>query len=71
MDAMAAKGKKSKQRKKLVKKLAKKVIKKAKKEAKKEKKKKKLNAAIEDTEVENTDDKAVDGDEPSPSPFST
>ena len=34
-DAMARKGKKSKQRKKLVKKLAKKVIKKAKKEAKK------------------------------------
>ena len=34
-DAMAGKGKKSKQRKKLVKKLAKKVIKKAKKEAKK------------------------------------
>jgi uncharacterized protein (DUF305 family) len=35
-DAMAGKGKKSKQRKKLVKKLAKKVIKKAKKEVKKE-----------------------------------
>jgi hypothetical protein len=34
-DAMAGKGKKSKQRKKLVKKLAKKVIKKAKKEEKK------------------------------------
>ena len=34
-DAMAGKGKKSKQRKKLFKKLAKKVIKKAKKEAKK------------------------------------
>ena len=70
---MAEKGKKSKQRKKLVKKLAKKVIKKAKKEAKKEKKKKKLNAAIEDTEVENTGlkDKVADGDEPPPSPFST
>jgi hypothetical protein len=35
-DAMAGKGKKSKQRKKLVKKLAKKVIKKAKKEVKEE-----------------------------------
>ena len=35
-DGMAGKGKKSKQRKKLVKKLAKKVIKKAKKEVKKE-----------------------------------
>jgi hypothetical protein len=62
MDAMARKVKKSKQRKKLVKKLAKKAIKKTKKE---------LN--IEDIEVENTDleDKAVDGDEPPPSPFST
>jgi hypothetical protein len=44
-DAMAVKGKKSKQRKKLVKRLAKKVIKKAKKEVKKE----------ENTEVDRSD----------------
>ena len=44
-DAMAGKGKKSKQGKKLVKKLAKKVIKKAKKEVKKE----------ENTEVDRSD----------------
>jgi hypothetical protein len=69
MNAMVGKVKKSKQRKKPVKKLAKKVLKKA----KKEEKKKKLNAATEDTEVENTDleDDAVDGDEPPPSSFST
>jgi len=69
MDAMVKKGKKSKQRKKLVKKLAKKVIKKAKKEVKKKKK-----GLREDTEVENTDldDKAVDdGDELPAYPFST
>jgi uncharacterized protein (DUF305 family) len=65
---MARKSKKSKQRKKPVKKLAKKVVKEAKKEVKKKKKE-----LIGDTEVENTglDDKAVDGDEPPPSPFST
>jgi vacuolar-type H+-ATPase subunit H len=68
MDAMGKKGKRSKQRKKLVKKLAKKVIKKAKKEVKKKKKK-----LIEDTEVENTDldDKAAGGDELPAYPFST
>jgi vacuolar-type H+-ATPase subunit H len=68
MDAMVKKGKKSKQREKLVKKLAKKVIKKAKKEVKKKKK-----GLIEDTEVENTDldDKAVDGDKLPAYPFST
>ena len=68
MNAMAKKGKKSKQRKKLVKKLAKKVVKKAKKGVKKKKKE-----LMEDTEVENTDleDNAMDGDEPPPSPFST
>ena len=46
---MAEKGKKSKQRKKLVKKLAKKVIKKAKKEAKKEEKK--SNTEVDRSEV--------------------
>jgi hypothetical protein len=65
---MVKKGKKSKQRKKLVKKLAMKSIKKAKKEVNKKKK-----GLIEDTEVENTDldDKAVDGDELPAYPFST
>jgi len=72
-DAMAGKGKKSKQRKKLVKKLEKKLMKKvkkeAKKEAKKEIKKEEKKEAKKEEKKSNTD--ADRSDVKPPSPFSS